>query len=151
MNIINKIQADIKQAMKDKNTQKKNALRALLAECQEFEKVNKKEIEAKEFINILLKQLKQIRESIEAFEKGGREELALEAHRQYEALTCYAPKQYTEEEVAEVVKNALKETEHIKPISDNKYSASLIRRLLPLFSDQIDKPMIMRVISSFIE
>ena len=41
MNIIDRLTEDVKQAMRDKDLNKKNALRTLKSDCQEFERINK--------------------------------------------------------------------------------------------------------------
>lgn len=144
MNIIDRLTEDIKQAMRDKDLNKKNALRALKADCQEFERVNKKELSDSEFFVITLKQIKQLNESIGIYRMSGRDDLADEASEQLMAISAYAPPQYTEEEVEEII------GAKIELGLDSSNKGRMMKELMPLFADQTDKAMIMRVIEKFV-
>lgn len=138
------LRADLKQAMKDKDTNKKNVIRALLAECDEFEKVNKRPMEQQEEDAIVLRTIKQTQESLEAFEKGGRTELVEEVKAQLVILRRYEPEQFTEEQVREIIQ---KNVERLQLEDANQ--GELMKNLMPIFKSQTNKAMIKRVIGEF--
>jgi len=106
-----KINDDLKGAMKEKKTIKIETLRMLKAEIKNLA-ISKKgtSLEDKDVFQIISKQIKQHRDSIETFSKGGREDLAKKEKQELEILQSYLPKQLSKEEVVSIVKQAIVET-----------------------------------------
>jgi len=106
-----KINDDLKGAMKEKKTIKIETLRMLKAEIKNVS-ISKKgaSLEDKDVFQIVSKQIKQHRDSIETFSKGGREDLAEKEKQELEILQSYLPKQLSKEEVVSIVKQAIVET-----------------------------------------
>lgn len=106
-----KINDDLKGAMKEKKTIKIETLRMLKAEIKNVS-ISKKgaSLEDKEVFQIVSKQIKQHRDSIETFSKGGREDLVEKEKQELEILQSYLPKQLSKEEVVSIVKQAIVET-----------------------------------------
>ena len=106
-----KINDDLKGAMKEKKTIKIETLRMLKAEIKNVS-ISKKgaSLEDKDVFQIVSKQIKQHRDSIETFSKGGREDLAEKEKQELEILQSYLPKQLSKEEVVSIVKQAIAET-----------------------------------------
>jgi len=106
-----KINDDLKVAMKEKKTIKIETLRMLKAEIKNVS-ISKKgaSLEDKDVFQIVSKQIKQHRDSIETFSKGGREDLAEKEKQELEILQSYLPKQLSKEEVVSIVKQAIVET-----------------------------------------
>jgi len=106
-----KINDDLKGAMKEKKTIKIETLRMLKAEIKNVT-ISKKStsLEDKDVFQIISKQIKQHRDSIETFSKGGREDLAEKEKQELEILQSYLPKQLSKEEVVSIVKQAIVET-----------------------------------------
>ncbi len=106
-----KINDDLKGAMKEKKTIKIETLRMLKAEIKNVT-ISKKgtSLEDKDVFQIISKQIKQHRDSIETFSKGGREDLAEKEKQELEILQSYLPKQLSKEEIVSIVKQAIVET-----------------------------------------
>lgn len=106
-----KINDDLKGAMKEKKTIRIETLRMLKAEIKNVT-ISKKgtSLEDKDVFQIISKQIKQHRDSIETFSKGGREDLAEKEKQELEILQSYLPKQLSKEEVVSIVKQAIVET-----------------------------------------
>ncbi len=106
-----KINDDLKGAMKEKKTIKIETLRMLKAEIKNVS-ISKKgaSLEDKDVFQIVSKQIKQHRDSIETFSKGGREDLVEKEKQELEILQSYLPKQLSKEEVVSIVKQAIAET-----------------------------------------
>ncbi len=106
-----KINDDLKGAMKEKKTIRIETLRMLKAEIKNVT-ISKKgtSLEDKDVFQIISKQIKQHRDSIETFFKGGREDLAEKEKQELEILQSYLPKQLSKEEVVSIVKQAIAET-----------------------------------------
>ena len=68
-----------------------------------------------------------------------------EYEAQLEAINVYAPKQYTEEEVADII------GAKIELGLSTANMGVMMKELMPIFADQTDKAMIKRVITSFVK
>lgn len=107
------IQEDLKQAMISKNEEKLSTIRMLKSALQYFE-IQKGgagyEASDEDVIEVVGREIKKRRESIEMFEKGGRQELADKEKRELEVLQNYLPQQLTEEEISRLVDDAISNT-----------------------------------------
>jgi len=111
MSIKDKIFADIKEAMKAKETDKLRVLRSLKAKLLEKEISERKggeaELSDEQATEVLMKAAKQRKESIEQFEKGGRDDLAENEKKELEIIDAYLPEMMDEDEVRKVVQQKI--------------------------------------------
>ena len=112
-----KLMEDLKNAMKEKNTNKKNAIQMVRTAILQIEKDKGIEVEDAKILEIIAKEVKTRKDSIMEFEKGGREDLVNQAKEEIEALVGYLPKQLSIEEVEKIVKDIIEETQ-AKDIKD---------------------------------
>ena len=109
MNIHNQIQNDMYNAMKSGDKQKVNALRTALAKLKD-KKIEKREgLTKEEEIKVLQTLVKQRKESIELYEKGGRNELAEAEQKELEILNNYLPKMMDDSDIKNIVKSVIDE------------------------------------------
>jgi uncharacterized protein len=100
MSLKDKINEDLKSAMKSGDKLRLETIRSIRALILEFEKSGKdKELTADEEIKMLNGAVKKRRDSIEQFTLAGRTELAKKEEAELLILMSYMPKQLTEEEV----------------------------------------------------
>jgi len=108
-----KIQEDLKQAMLAKEVEKLSTIRMLKSALQYFE-IHKGgagyEATDEDVMDVIGREIKKRRESIEMYEKGGRQELADKEKLELEILQTYLPEQMTEEEVQVLVNEAITQT-----------------------------------------
>ena len=108
-----KIQEDLKQAMLAKAEEKLSTIRMLKSALQYFE-IQKGgagyTASDEDVIDVVGREIKKRRESIEMFEKGNRQELADKESKEMEILKCYLPQQLTEEEVRKLIEDAILST-----------------------------------------
>ncbi|WP_441000013.1 GatB/YqeY domain-containing protein [Fodinibius sp. SL11] len=113
MAIKDQIMADLKQAMKDKEQDKLRVLRSLKSKLLEREiserKGGERELSDEQTIEVLMKAAKQRKESIEQFEKGGRDDLANSEKEELEIINSYLPEMLSEEEVRDRAKEKIEE------------------------------------------
>ena len=112
MSLEAQLQDGLKQAMKDKDQAGLRALRAvksaiLLAKTEEG---GKSELGDADIIKIVQKLVKQRDESIAVYVQQGREDLAKDERAELKVLREYLPKQLTDGELAEVVKEVIAQT-----------------------------------------
>ena len=93
--------------MFDKNNLVRDTIRMFLAEVQRFEIDSKEEADDSKALQIITKMIKQRNDSISQFRDGGRNDLAEKEEQEIEILSKYKPKQLSEQEVTEKVKEAI--------------------------------------------
>lgn len=106
MNLKDKINADLKEAMKSKDKVKLNTVRSIRALILDFEKSGaNKEMTTEDEIKMLSSAAKKRREAAEQFENAGRNELAENERSELKIIESYLPKQLSEDEILLKVKN----------------------------------------------
>jgi uncharacterized protein YqeY len=111
MNLYQKIESDMRAAMKDGSAVKLSVLRMLVSAVKTLEIDKKlKELPETDIIQILQKQIKQHKDSIEQFGKGNRTDLADKELAELKVLETYLPAQMGEGEVEALVKSVIAET-----------------------------------------
>ncbi len=107
--IVEQISKDLIGAMKAKDDVRVSTLRLLNAAFKNKQIELGHELADGEAIDVIAKGAKQRRESIDAYQKGGREDLAENEKKELEILSAYLPAQMTEEEVAKAVDEVIAE------------------------------------------
>jgi uncharacterized protein len=146
-NIGNRIAADLKESIKNKDALKTSTLRMLIASMQNLQIEKKaKELEDGDVLNIIARQIKQRRDSIESFKKGNRMDLAEKEEKEFEILKTYMPQGLSEDEVKNIIQKIISRTgaasksdfgnimkavmQETKGRADGKMVSSLVQRLL---------------------
>jgi Uncharacterized conserved protein len=113
MTLQEKIDSDLKEAMRAKEAERLSVLRmvksAMMNAAIEKHGAGGKLADS-DAIVVLRKQVKQRQDSVAGFEKGGRPELAEKERREIRILSEYLPQPLTAEEVASIVQSAIAET-----------------------------------------
>ena len=112
MSLKETILSDMKQAMKDGDSEKRDTLRMLdsMIKNVEIEKKKKEEgLTDQEVQDVIAKGVKQRKDSVTQYEAGGRAELAEKEKKEIEILAVYMPEQMSEEKVREIVKATISE------------------------------------------
>ncbi|MDA1675450.1 GatB/YqeY domain-containing protein [Bacillus cereus group sp. TH152-1LC] len=94
---------DLKQAMKEKDTVKKNVIILIRAGISNSEKENKRELTKEEEIAIVRKELKQTKEALQIAEKANRQDIVESEKLKIAVIEVYLPKQLSEEEVHDIL------------------------------------------------
>ncbi len=110
MSLKERLAEDLKNSMKNKDVVRKNTVQLVRSGILQFEKDNKVVLDDEGVIDVIAKELKQRRDSLPEFEKSGREDLIEKLHQEMEVLMEYLPKQLTEDELSEIIKEAIAET-----------------------------------------
>ena len=112
-----KLLEDLKNCMKDKNIVRKNVIQMVRAAILQVEKDKQVVLEDNQIIEIIAKESKKRKDSLEDYEKSGREDLINEIKEEIEVLAEYLPKQLSIEEVEVIVKQVI-ETEGATSMKD---------------------------------
>jgi len=112
VNLTERIDGELKTAMREKNATKLSVLRMLKAAMTNtaIEKSGAHgELSDADAVQVVRKQVKQRQDSIESFEKGGRAELVAKEKQELSILQLYLPQAMSGEEVAKVVRETIAE------------------------------------------
>ena len=110
MSIKDQLKEDLKSAMKDKDTIRKNVVQLIKAGVLQVEKDQKVTLDDEGVLDVIARQLKQRRDSLPDYEKSGRTDLITQLKREMEILMGYLPAQLTPEELFAIVKEAVEKT-----------------------------------------
>jgi uncharacterized protein YqeY len=109
MGISEQVQKDMVEAMRSRDELRLSTLRMVKAALKNKEVEKRAPLDEKETQQILSTLIKQRRDSIEQFTKGGRQELADKEAAEIKLIENYLPKAMDEEQIAEVVKATIAE------------------------------------------
>jgi uncharacterized protein len=111
LSLLERLNNDMKQAMKNKEKDRLTTIRMIKASLQnEAIKFGKQELSEEEELTVLSREVKQRKDSLQEFEKAGREDLVEKIQTELKHVEIYMPQQLSEEEVAAIVKDAIAET-----------------------------------------
>ena len=129
---------DLKEAMRAGNAQRRDVLRGLITAINntEIARVNVKDeapgrtgLTDEETLDVIQKQAKQRRESIEEFKKAGRQDLVDRESAELEILSGYLPQQLSRDEIADEVRKVMAETGASGPADKSKVMPAAIARM----------------------
>ena len=110
MSLLERLNNDMKQAMKNKEKDKLSVIRMIKASLQnEAIKLGNKELSEEEELTILSRESKQRKDSLHEFEKAGRLDLVEKLGAELTIVELYMPKQLSAEELSEIVKETILE------------------------------------------
>ena len=99
MGLREQINQDLKEAMKAKDTHKRDALRLLTSAFKQIEVDERKELSDEDVIKIIQKQVKSRNDSIEQYKSAARDDLVEIEQREIAYFEPYLPKQLSDEEL----------------------------------------------------
>ena len=140
----NQILEDLKSAMKAQDKLKLSVIRMVKSSIQMEELNKKRELTDDEVIDVISKQIKTRKDSINEFTKGGREDLVESTSKEIEILSAYLPEQLTEEEINNIIEKVFEE---VKP-SSAKDMGKVMKAVTPLVKGKADMGMVSSIIKS---
>ena len=105
-----KIQSDMYQAMKSGEKETANTLRNVLAKLKDKQIEKRTDLTQEEEIKTLQTLVKQRKESIDLYQKGGRDELVDQETKEMDIINSYLPKMMDDEKIKEIVESVIKDT-----------------------------------------
>ena len=106
---------DLKEAMKNKDTLRKDTITMLRAAILQVEKDSQKTLTDDEICAIVAKEAKKRKESVKEYEDAGRQDIADSLKQEVEILSKYLPEQLSQEEIVKLVEDAVKESGAASP------------------------------------
>ncbi|GKS10150.1 hypothetical protein YDYSY3_11500 [Paenibacillus chitinolyticus] len=109
MSLSERLNDDMKQAMKSQDKFTLSVIRMVKASIKNIEIDQRRTIDDNEVLDVLNREVKQRKDSLQEFKNAGRDDLADSLHAEIDILMKYLPQQLTEEEVSAIVKQTIQE------------------------------------------
>ncbi|NPA50328.1 MAG: GatB/YqeY domain-containing protein [Epsilonproteobacteria bacterium] len=110
MSLKDRLKSDLKDAMRNKDSFKRDVLRNLTAAIKQEEVDKRVELSDSDIEKILFKYAKQREDALAQFKAANREDLVEKEKKELEIVLAYLPKPLSDEELMEATKEAIKET-----------------------------------------
>lgn len=146
MSLKDRLLDDMKAAMRDKDTIRKNTIQMARAAVLQVEKDNKVTLVDDGIIEVLAKEVKKRRDSIPDYEKSGRQDLIDDLKVEIDVLLQYLPQQLTEVELEAIVKDAIRDTE----ASSAKDIGKVMQSVLPKVKGRADGKVINQIVKKYL-
>ena len=128
-NLKEKLEADLRQAMKDRDNVKRSTLRLLLAAIKNAEIAKRGSLGNPDILGIIAREVKQRNESIEAFKQGDRQDLVAQEEAEMAILKEYLPRQLSREEVIVEARQVIEEVGAQGPRDKGKVMSRIMAQL----------------------
>ena len=146
MSIIEKLETELIKALKSGEKEKVVVLRGLKSDIK-YKKIDKgEELTNEEVIDVLSSNTKKIRDSIEQFGKGGREDLVIKEKAALEIISEYLPEQIGEEELRGIVKQAVEESGAESP----QQMGLVMKIVMPKIKGRADGKLVSKLATEFL-
>ncbi|MCV9884903.1 GatB/YqeY domain-containing protein [Metabacillus halosaccharovorans] len=130
MSLLDRLNQDMKQAMKNKEKDKLVVIRMVKAALQnEAIKLGNNELSAEEELTVLSRELKQRKDSLQEFKNADRLDLVEKTQAEIDILVDYMPEQLSEEEVSEIVKKTISEVNATSKADMGKVMGALMPKV----------------------
>ena len=142
MTLKEKLMEDYKTSIKDKDTIRKNTVIMIRSAIKQREVDTRTDLKDEDVLEIISKQLKEKRMAITEFQKGNRQDLVDLTNNEIEILLQYLPKQLTQDEVDEIVKETIEEI-GAKSVKD---IGLIMKSVMPKIKGMADGNMVNRAV-----
>lgn len=142
MTLSERINNDLKEAMKSKDSFRLSVIRMVKGAMQLAKPNPREELTDDDVITVISKQIKMRNDSIKEFEAAGRSDLVEQNKKEIEILNTYMPKQLSEEELTEIIDKVFEE---VKPTSQ-KDMGLIMRNISPLVKGKADMSLVNKLV-----
>jgi uncharacterized protein YqeY len=147
MTLRDRLEDDIREAMRQRSQARLDALRFLKFAVQAVEKERGQALDDQAMVEVVAKQVNDRRESIRAFEQGSRNDLVAKEAADLSVLEEYLPPQLTEEEIVELVSAVINEVGAAGPRDKGK----VMGKLMPQVRGKADGAEVNRLVTGLLE
>ena len=149
MSLKEKLTADMKEAMKarEEGRQRLGVIRLVRGAIRQQEIDGQRELDDDEVLAVISKEVKQRRDSIEEFQKGGRNDLVRQNEAEIAILMEYLPRQMTEDEVRRTAEETVAATGASAP----KDMGKVMKELMPKVKGRADGKLVNQIVRELLE
>ncbi len=147
MDLRDRLEEDIKESMRNRDQARLDALRFLKFAVQAVEKQQKKGLDDAGMVEVATKQASDRRDSIRAFEEGGRDTMAAKEAAELKVLEEYLPPQMSADELIQIIKDTAAEVGAASPQDKGK----LMGKLMPQLRGKADGTVVNQMATEYLE
>ena len=143
MSILERLNDDMKQAMRAKDKDKLSVIRMVKAALQnEAISQGVSELNEDQELSVLSREMKQRNESLKEFKNAGREDLVLKLEKEIEILKVYMPKQLSEDELVKIVQDTISELQ----VTSKKDFGKVMGAIMPKVKGKADGSIVQKLV-----
>lgn len=142
MTLSEKINNDLKEAMKNKDSFRLGVIRMIKGAMQLAKPNPREELTDEDVVKVIAKQIKMRKDAISQFEEAGRADLVEQNNKEIEILEAYMPEQLSEEEINKIIDKVFEE---VKPTS-MKDIGMIMKSISPLVKGKADMSLVNKLI-----
>jgi uncharacterized protein YqeY len=146
MSLNERLNDDMKQSMKNQDKFKLSVIRMVRSTIKNVEIDLKRTLDDSEVLDILSREIKQRKDSLQEFEKAGRTDLSDNLKKEIEIITVYMPQQLTEEEINVIVQQTIQET----GASSKAEIGKVMSALMPKVKGRADGRLVNQAVQQFL-
>ncbi|MDP2919515.1 MAG: GatB/YqeY domain-containing protein [Dehalococcoidia bacterium] len=124
-----KLNTDLRQALKSRETTKRDVIRLVLSAINNAEIAKQAKLSDSDILGVFQKEIRQRQESITAFKQGNRPDLQAKEEAEMAILQTYMPRQLSRDEIVAAAKRIIEETGARGPADKGKVMPKLITEL----------------------
>jgi uncharacterized protein len=109
MSLNDRLNEDMKQAMRSQDKFRLSVIRMVRSSIKNIEIDQRKSLDDQEVLDVLNREIKQRKDSLQEFDKAGRQDLVEQLKQELAILADYMPQQLSEDEVKEIVQQTIQE------------------------------------------
>ena len=139
-----RLNVDLKDAMRNKDAIKRTVIRTLLSEIRNAEIAAQKDLQESDIEGVMSKQAQQRKDSIEAYDEAGRQDLVDKETAELNIISEYLPEQMTEVEIEGIIAETLNKVDATGP-SD---MVKVMGALMPLVKGRADGKVVNAMVTA---
>ncbi|MEK4969215.1 GatB/YqeY domain-containing protein [Cytobacillus sp. FSL R7-0696] len=129
MSLLERLNEDMKQAMRNKEKDKLTVIRMIKASLQNEAIKEGKDLTEDQELTVLSREVKQRKDSLHEFDKAGREDLVEKIRTELQYVELYMPEQLSDEEVSAIVKKTIADTGATSKAEMGKVMSAIMPKL----------------------
>ncbi len=142
MALLEKINSDLKEAMKAKDSVKVGTLRMVVSDIK-YAKIEKmKEMDDGDIIAVIQKAIKSRKDSAEQYKNAQRPELAMKEEAEIAVLEVYLPEQMSSEEIEKIIRSVVRDI----GATGAKDMGKVMQKLMPLVKGKADGKLVNEIV-----
>ena len=139
-----RLNVDLKDAMRNKDAIKRTVIRTLLSEIRNAEIAAQKDLQESDIEGVMSKQAQQRKDSIEAYDEAGRQDLVDKETAELNIISEYLPEQMTEVEIEGIIAETLNKIDATGPSDMGKVMGAL----MPLVKGRADGKVVNAMVTA---
>lgn len=139
MHVLEQLEQDLAAAMRERDQVRLQVLRLLKSALKNYQIEVGHDLSAQEMMQVLQKEAKKRRDSIEAYEKAGRDDLVAEESAELKEIEQYLPEQLSDDQVRSIVREVL-------AVSSDAQMGQIIGQVIAKTNGQADGALVSRIV-----